>query len=157
MREAVSRRFAQIQADLYSQEDVGGARPRRDTKRRLLILAKFALGRKSVARRACTRYFDPGNPTTGNFGGVATVSDCGGNSSPFRDFPYPPETPGNEDESANEKEAWPSLRRTATGPSRQAKLTMRSGLPSPFTSPAAIRSPPEGATKSTDRSPPSPS
>jgi len=83
---------------------VGGARPRRDSKRRLLSVAKFARGIELVSGLGCNRYSNPDRSPTGNFDGVATVSVCGGDL-PFRVSPDPPETLGNEDGSANEKEA----------------------------------------------------
>src|SRR6266481_4498895 len=142
--------------DLYMQEGVGGARPRRDSKRRLLSVAKFARRIELVSELGCNRYCNPKRSPTGNFGGVTTVSVDAGKS-PFRVVSDPSEALGKADASVFEKTAWPSLRRTAKGSCRQAKLTMRSGMPSSFTSRAAIRIPPEGPTKSMDCSPPSPS
>src|SRR6266550_911979 len=129
-----------------AQESVGGARSRRDSNRRLQSVTKFARGIEPVAGLGCNRYFDPEKSPTGNFGGVATLSVCGGNLQ-FKVFPDPPKALGNEDRAANEKAPRPSLTRTPRGSSRQATLTIRSGMSSPFTSRVAIRSPPEGPTK----------
>ena len=88
----------------YEREGIGGARPRRDPKIRLLNDAEFARGIQPLAGLACNRYFDPEKSPTGNREVVATVSVCGGDLQ-FRVSPDPSEIPGKEDGSANEKEA----------------------------------------------------
>src|SRR6267378_1032491 len=82
--------------NLYAQNGVGGARPRRDSKSRLVNVAKFARGIEPVAGLGCNRYCDPERSPTGNFRGFAAVSVCGGNL-PFRVVPDPPEALGNQD------------------------------------------------------------
>src|SRR6267142_310741 len=140
------------QVELQGREGFGGARPGKDTNRALRNDTEFAREMESAAGLGCNRYCEPEKFPTRDCGGIATVSVWRGKLQ-FSVFSYLPDAPGKEDGSANEKAPRPSLRRKARGSSRQAELTMRSGMPSPFTSRATIRRPPTGPTKRMDCGP----